>query len=530
MNQTLVVCLDGATFDLLEPWIQAGCLPQLKGLIEGGVRGNLESTCPPLTTPAWASFMTGKSPGGHGVYDFYRPDPRQESFVNSSDIKSRLFWEYLSDRGITAGILNLPLTYPIRPMNGYLVSGLLSPGTEDSVYPRGLLDLFTPQLGPYRLTSELLYRPGDETGFAAEVMEITEAQIRYALRMTRDIPTDLTIVHFLGPDILQHKLWRFLDPKHPWFKPEENPQIQATVRSLFERIDAGISELRAVTPRDTNCLVISDHGFGPIDRLVNLNNHLINTGHLVLKKGLSTKIRFTAARIPAGSRVAWRLFRLLGRRYLVDFHDVDWARSKAYSRGHIGQIHLTIQGQPARDRLTDRDYRLLQAEVTKVLSDITDPRTGSSLTMRIIPNEIANPGPFCRDGPDLIVLLDDFNAIAYPGFIADGKVITEQRHGDSGNHRPEGILIANGPAFKRGACLKGARMIDLAPTLLHLAGVSVPDDMEGLVLADAYEPSFLDSHPVEFQAAGSLEAEDFDYPLVAHTALGDRLRSLGYLG
>ncbi|HJS30053.1 MAG TPA: hypothetical protein VJ768_10550, partial [Anaerolineales bacterium] len=100
----------------------------------------------------------------------------------------------------------------------------------------------------------------------------------------------------------------------------------------------------------------------------------------------------------------------------------------------------------------------------------------------------------------------------------------------SGNHRPEGILIANGPAFKRGELLKDARMIDLAPTLLHLAGVPVPEDMEGRVLGAAYEPSFLDSHPIKFQTAGSLEAEDFDYPLVAHTALGDRLRSLGYLG
>ncbi len=73
--RVFIIGLDSATWDLINPWIQQGLLPNLAKLVEGGASGRLQSAIPPLTPPAWTSFMTGKNPGKHGIFHFLEPQP-----------------------------------------------------------------------------------------------------------------------------------------------------------------------------------------------------------------------------------------------------------------------------------------------------------------------------------------------------------------------------------------------------------------------------------------------------------------------
>lgn len=519
-----ILCLDGATFDLLDPWIEQGYLPELENLIRSGVRSELQSTQPPVTAPAWASFMTGKSPGGHGVFDFFRQAADQIYLVNSTDIRSRLFWDYLGEAELSTGILNLPLTFPVRPLKGYLVPGLLTPDPDKAVYPSDLLDKYRSELGPYRHMPDILYRPGNEVAFRDDLLEVTDSQIRYASHIMKDHPTDVSILHFLSTDIAQHKFWRFTDPHHPWFDPVQSAKFGSTILSIYQRIDSGLRELRESLPSDSHLLVISDHGFGPLHRLVNLNNHLLQAGLLNLINKPSIKFRTWISRNWRLAALAARANRLLGRRHLLDFQDIDWTQSQAFASGHIGQIFI-----PNGSDLSEEAYGNLLNRLAAALHNLIDPETGKPLPMRIIPAKKANPGPFSNLGPDLLVIFDDYKAIAYPGFAADGRVITEQRHMDSGHHRPNGILIASGPAFKQGHQLSEARLIDLAPTILNMAGVAIPDDMEGKVLADAYQESFVGGNPVRRQSPKRAETTGYDFAGHDRRSLEDRLRALGYL-
>jgi len=137
--RVFVVGLDGATFDLIRPWAAAGHLPSLARLMQEGVHGELMSTLPPVTSPAWPSFMTGMNPGKHGVFDFIRRRPGGFDMVNASHIAAKTLWQLLSEAGRRVGVIAVPVTYPPCPVNGFMISDILSPRHAEIAYPPGLL-------------------------------------------------------------------------------------------------------------------------------------------------------------------------------------------------------------------------------------------------------------------------------------------------------------------------------------------------------------------------------------------------------
>jgi predicted AlkP superfamily phosphohydrolase/phosphomutase len=523
----LVIALDGATFDLLNPWLAEGALPTLDRLIGTGVSGELTSTLPPLTAPAWASFMTGKNPGKHGVFDFFHPhavDLDRYEMVNSSHIRSKLLWEYLSEAGLKVGVLNVPVTHPPRPVNGYLVPGLLSPDQGKTCYPTDLLHLYQEELGPYRLTPELLYHPDNVDVFISDLHALCETQSRYARRLCCDFPSDFFMVHFLAPDIAQHKLWRYTDPSHPWYDSIQAAKYGSALRDLFARLDRSIDELIALMPADTTVVVMSDHGFGPQHHIVNLNQFFIQTGLMKLKRGWRVRGRNWLFNHP-------RLWRW-SRRWLraPSFADVDWKKTVAYSIGHIGQVYLNVRGRQPFGMIGPEEYETARMEVMERLRQLHHPITRQPLMERIIVREAAAHGPYLDHGPDLHLVLDGYRTTAYPMFAADGRIFTEQRFGNSGDHRPNGILIASGPPFKAGYTLADAHLIDLAPTLLYLLGVPVPDDMDGQPLLNAVTEQYQAGHPVQYQAAVT-PANPATHPNQSDDdMLIRRMRDLGYMG
>ena len=120
-DRVVLIGLDGGTFSTLDALMEEGVMPFLKEFLASGVRGELLSVIPPLTPPGWASLVTGRTPGNHGVMDFFRfesPDSRYIRLVDSRDVKCETIWSIISRQGLRATVLNFPLMTPPRPIVG----------------------------------------------------------------------------------------------------------------------------------------------------------------------------------------------------------------------------------------------------------------------------------------------------------------------------------------------------------------------------------------------------------------------------
>lgn len=544
MSRVLVVGIDGGTLDLIRPWAEQGYLPHLARLMDEGAWGPLESTIPPVTSPAWPTFATGKNPGKHGVFDFIRPSGGDFEMVNSTYIKARTLWQILSEAGRRVGVVNVPVTYPPQPVNGFVVSGMLSPHGGRFTYPEDLLDPYREELGPYRIAPSVQYKPGEEEPFIEDLLDLVERRGRYALRLMEDHPWDFLMVHFQATDVLQHAFWKFVDPTHPRHDPEAARRFVPAMREVFHRMDGFIGRMIDRLDGETTVIVMSDHGFGPLHWVVNLNLFFLEKGLLHLKRAPFTRLRaglFRAGLTPAS---IWHLIERVGLQNYVwlvskstrnkvvskflSFDDVDWSRTVAYSIGHVGQIYINLKGREPHGIVEPGEgYKEARERVIEALRDLHHPETGDPLLDRVILGEEITHGPYADRGPDLHVVFDGYRAIAFPLFATDSRIVTRQIRGDSGCHRLHGLLIAWGAAVRRGRVPEDAHIMDLAPTILHLMGLPVPDDMDGKVLT----PMLSLDRPVEYEHVAS-EEERAEEGLSAEESaeVEDRLRALGYLG
>jgi predicted AlkP superfamily phosphohydrolase/phosphomutase len=536
----LILGIDGATFDLILPWVEAGHLPNLAALIEGGVHGDLASTLPPVTSPAWPTFMTGCNPGKHGVFDFIQPSGSDFSLVNATKIKQPTLWQRLSAAGYEVGVANVPVTFPPQPLNGFMISGILSPKGGSFYYPDDLIDRYKAELGEYRVAPNVQYKPGNEADFIADIYSLIRAHGEWALRLMASESWDVLMVHFIALDIMMHALWRFMDRSHARYEP--SPYEQA-IRDGYKMVDEYIGRLMDQLPPESNVLVMSDHGFGPLRNIVNLNVFLMQKGFIKLQSDPVTRLKSAAFRrglTPAGfyhlveraglQNLATRVSKntrnqVVGK--FLSFDSVDWSQTIAYSMGHVGQIYLNVEGREPQGIVTQADYLRRRQEVVDALGDLQDD-DGRPLVSQIITREETYHGPYAELGPDLHLVLDQYNMIAFPLFATDGKVITNQIRGDSGCHRREGIFVASGPAIKRRRRIPEASIVDLAPTILHLMGEPVPRIMDGRVL----ESIFREPTDISYSDGGAgvgRDAEDEALSDEETAQVEERLRSLGYL-
>ena len=554
MHKVFIVGLDGATFDLIRPWAEEGKLPTLRRLMDEGAWGPLESTIPPMTSPAWPSFATGKYPGKHGVFDFVSAHSGTFNIVNATSLDALPLWDILSDLGKRVNVLNVPVTYPPHPLNGIMVTCLLSPSTGRITSPDDLLDRYENQLGPemprYRVMPSIQYKPGHEEAFLHDLESLIDTRAKYASRFMRDFPWDFMMIHFLAADLAQHSLWQHMDPAHPRHK-EGNP-FQNAIQRIYQRVDLSLGKLLSQLGDDTTVIVMSDHGFGALHGVVNLNILLLEKGLLHLKRDPLTQLRafmFRHGLTPANayqllsrlnlqnivSRVSKSTRNAVFNRFL-SFDDIDWSRTVAYSLGHMGQIYINVKGRERhgiveRNGETERapQYEHVCEQVISALNSLVTT-DGRSMVDKVIRKETISFGKHADEGPDLHVVLDGYRYISCPLFATDGNVLSKQIRGDSGCHRSHGIFIAHGPLIRAGH-IANTRIVDLAPTTLELMGCALPGDMDGRVLADIFKDPRIDVPPLQAEPV-ALPTRQGRYALTEdeEAELETRLKGLGYLG
>ncbi len=562
-----MICLDGATFDLLDPWIKSGRLPTLKRFVDEGVKGDLQSVVPPITAPAWASFMTGKNPGKHGVYYFvnrgYETD--QTTFVDSRSRSGKVLWHLLGEAGKKVLVLNVPTTYPPEEVNGALISDFLTPpGKRDFTYPATLADELEEKFGKYPLhLKTLMFSAGMSVANAQRLLR----ELRHEVKVKFDVAhylldkvePDFCILHILGTDRVQHELWSLFDPQDPRHNGEMRRQCAESVIDYFVRVDAEIERLCERFDQNTTTFIISDHGFGAIRKVIDLNVWLLENGYikartdlgsrlksalwkrgltkeLFIKLALRTFFRYgagIAARIPDESIFKSMLFlarRGEGGRLLFSFDDVDWGRTRAYAPVGMGAIYVNLKGREPQGSVSPGDeYQSVKEEIVEKLRILRDPDSGERIVADVYLREQIYHGPHLDRAPDIMFLPNASGLFAgsMTGFSSNRWIFKNSAW--PGHHRMEGILLAKGKWFNRGERIEGARLIDLAPTILHVLGNKIPADMDGHVLTDLFDRDFLERHPVEFRTPDEDVAAPVSLPGEEEEDVTRRLKDLGYL-
>lgn len=559
MTRVMVLGLDGGTLDLVEPWMKAGKLPALQALAARGSYGPLRSVMPVLSSAAWASFMTGLNPGKHGVYDFVQRDLNtyRRHLVQGNAVHGRSLWRLLGEAGRRVGVMNVPMTYPLEPVNGFLVSGLGTPDYKPFAYPPELQERLQAQ--GYRVNKRLLYKPGEEEAFLEEVYRITDLQAGTALELARAGEWDFFMFVFRDTDELPHFFWRFMDETHPAYDPAGGAHYGDAMLRYYQRVDEWVGRFLELAGPETDVIVISDHGSGPLYKEVMLNEWLRQEGFLVLRQQVATASasRRTLARLGIHRQMISRVLRalklgrverlikdLLGERigilpesvYPELSEIVDWNATRAYSFGYQGHIYVNLRGREGSGAVAPDDYERVCDEIIAALRRMVDPEDGQPVVTAAYRKEELFGGPYLQLAPDITVIMRGLAYITRKGYEfaeASGSLFYASKTGESGSHREEGLLFAAGPSLAaRGRVDEMPSLMDIAPTVLHLMGCPVPAEMDGHVLADwLAERARL--RPVEVAASQERPAEPAaEAPALTNEeedAMLERLRNLGYV-
>ncbi|PYK24363.1 MAG: hypothetical protein DME59_13885 [Verrucomicrobia bacterium] len=568
-----IIGLDAATWTLIRPWMAEGSMPNLAKLMKEGVSGTLRSILPPITPPAWTSFMTGKNPGKHGVFHFIETaaDSYAMNYANGGSRRSPTVWKILNDAGFSVGTMNIPFTYPPEALDGFQISGLDTPSpNSEFVYPASLKRELVDHLG--KINHDLRFLGNMSTDHrraqvVAEMEKIDQQWAAVALYLLERHPQDVMMFVFMSIDTVQHYFWQYMDSSHFLHDPKAGARFGNAVRQVYERLDAVTGRIIEKLPKETTVFVVSDHGGGPVvDRTVFLNRYLHHLGLLHYRKdesgggkrrGALRKIKlkilqgaYSFLRSVLSSRqkslLAEMFPRLRKRAELAytSFVDIDWTRTKAFCSEVLASppnIWINLKGIKPRGIVEPTEYSALTDFIIEKLRELKDPRTGKPIIARVYRRDELFHGPFSNEAADLIVdwWSEDSLFSTAPSLAKDrdkpAVIISEHRPSEDsvwgGTHRRDGILVATGPGLKRGAEIENAQLIDFAPTVLHHLGLAVPEDMDGRVLADAFRPEFLAAHPVKAGAASGISESDRSsgYTDEESAKVEERLQALGYL-
>ncbi len=353
-HRVLVIGWDGAEPRIVEKLLAEGKLPNLAALIATGAYTRIRSTVRPESSVAWTTFATGVEPGEHGVFGFTRqiPGSYQTELVSTRCVRQPFFWETLGQQGKRVAILNMPMAYPPRPVNGWLVCGLMTPDDRSQfTYPA--------TLGPellgrgYVIDADPITVDERESrrDYLQRMTDQVRERTRLALSLLGELDWDLGMVIFTELDRLQHFYWADHNPYHP--RRPEDPFVGA-ITDHYVELDQALGRLAAVAGSEASVIVMSDHGFGPCARQFLVNNWLIQAGWLALKGDLQhmalpgRSLAQFARRIPLARQVKRRFF---GKRSLINraerrmfLNMVDWSRTRAWYTD-VGGVRLNVRGR-----------------------------------------------------------------------------------------------------------------------------------------------------------------------------------------
>ncbi len=538
MSKVLLLGLDGVTYSILNPAFEAGHMPKYRTLLERGASGVLTSTVPPYTPPGWTSIFTGVNPGKHGIFGFTLGNvQRNGGLVRLDRVTAPAIWNVANAQGVRTGLFNIPMTYPPPPVDGFAVSGMLTPEgggltPQGFTYPDALAETIQRVAPGYKIDIEVNY---DEDWRSTAILErlshnlaCKRKALSALLQGHQDVPLLFSVLE--APDRLMHVHYKYIDPTCEHFhRPEAGP-IRERVWAFFDEMDEFIQDMLEWAGSDGYVLTMSDHGFGPKDKTVNVNLALREWGLLSLGgAGVLTK---SAGVRRAGRRVKKLLPKGVWKKAKgAAQSSIDWSRTRAFAAPIPQQgIYVNLQGREPNGIVPPSDYEAVSDEIIERLLALVDPDDGKPVVDRVYKREEVVHGPQAAGAPDLFPVCR-----AYSYELSDGlyspSVLDDYRALPRGFHHMDGIFGIAGPEVAQAEGLT-ASIYDIAPTALYLAGCKLPE-MDGKVLTDLLPEKLVAGRsvvvePMQLPLAGE-GAEQTPYSSEEEAQIEESLRNLGYL-
>jgi len=501
--KVIVIGLDGATFDLIDKFLEDGYLPTLKRLINMGVRAKARSTIPPVSTSAWASIITGVNPGKHGLFDFSKRKAHSYSVrpVFSTDVKVKTLWKILGEYGYKTIVVKVPGTYPPEKINGVLISGFPTPEEkEDFVHPKQVLYELREKFGKFKLQPQTPITDSNEDKFLNEMIEITEIQTEIVRYLMKKYEWDLLFNVFMITDAIPHHFYKYFDENHPLYNSEKAKKYSDVILKSYEQVDNAIAKILKEAPSNAVIFLISDHGFAPVYYAFYSNTWLLKEGYLKIKRKPIPLIKYLLFKCGFNLSSVYKMIKKITAMHKIEkiayeknsfllklkdmiflsMSDIDWKRSKAYSLGNFGQIFINLKGREPMGCVDAEEYDSLVEEIILKLKELKD-KYGNVLFDIILRGKEVYTGPYAKYGADILFMNSKSRYMAIRTMEFGSNKIISLHPIWSGAHTLEGIFVAAGKSIKK-CKLSEIKLYDITPTILHLFGIPIPKYMDGQVL------------------------------------------------
>jgi predicted AlkP superfamily phosphohydrolase/phosphomutase len=539
-QRTIVIGLDGFTFSVVDRLVANGEMPVFARLMREGVRAPLQSTVMPNSFPGWTSCATGCNEGKHGIFMplVRRADNFSMKAMDSTDIRVKTVWEVLSDRGRRCVVVNDPCSYPPHAIeNGWIVAGMTTPDTAtDWTHPRELREELLARVPGYVVDVNLYGKSRGQ--ILDQLTSSAEKRLEAALMLMETREWDLFWVTFTESDRVQHRFWADQQPDHPHYRPE----FPDAVDGIYRQLDRAVGTLVSALPHGTRIFIVSDHGFGPFYCHFNTTGWLLDNGYTAQTSGRAG-VKRTLARLGLldDATAMYRRFRRMvepAAKHGVEkmreqataansgpvYANVDWSRTTAYATLD-GGIRVNVRGREPQGVVEPGNAPAIVAEIKAKLAQLVFPN-GEPIFDTVLGADEAFDGPFADRGPDIVLPV---RWGAFRGPVA-GHPYLSDRHRNSGEHDRYGVFVAHGQDIRRGVELSGARLVDIAPTVLYSLGEAPTVEMDGHALVDVFEPSSRLTHRLESEGSSAKEKPDGEGLTSDEEALlEERLRGLGYI-
>ena len=527
-----------------------------------GSSGHLESTPEKFSAAAWTSFSTGVNPGRHGIFHFFVVDAGtlKVRINNATHRKVEPFWNLAGRAGKRVCVINVPTTYPADKVNGCMISGWDAPSIQSKGFtcPPELIDEVIKQFHDYPLVPSIKKFSSTQPDLAIEDLHrVLDLRIALSKYLFGKEDWDLFITVLTETDQVQHFFWHLTDKTHPLYSNDLVNKYGDAILGIYKKCDRFIGEMMKDLGDDATIIIVSDHGAGTNC----LGNHYLSvllerTGFLRKKSNssglnealLALKRKFIfKLSVLIGYDLKQKLKGALGKKQdesgikpVLDMASYDWAYTRAYPAGV--NLRINVKGREAFGVVPEgEEYDKVVNTLISTLKGCVDLETGRPVIKDIVRREDAYNGAYMDDAPDLILKwADDFVISGISCRMENGshlkipRLVLDTYDAEwTGEHADYGIFLAKGPHIKGGHNVHNPSITDIAPSILYLMGIPVPDERDGKVLTGIFKEEFLKENRLQTadasEATHAYKATEEAYSDEEEEEIKKRLRDLGYL-